>query len=144
MSNFNRENLARAAMEAAIFGMRIGLEGFRTLGFKEKEIRLTGGGSKSTLWQGIAANIMNMPVPVPKNAEEAALGGAIQAIWAMERKGLTGKPKNPKLTINAVTEAHVALEGGATIKPDPKKVKAYNAAYEQYSKYLATLGPLYK
>ncbi|MDR0314154.1 MAG: xylulokinase [Treponema sp.] len=144
MANFNRENLARAAMEAAIFGMRIGLGRFRTLGFKEKEIRLTGGGSKSSLWQNIAANIMNMPVRVPKNAEAAAMGGAIQALWVLERQGLTGKPKNPKLAINSITEEHVALEDGATIKPDPKKVKAYNAAYEVYSKYLKVLSPLYK
>jgi xylulokinase len=144
MANFNRENLARAAMEAAIFGMRIGLKGFKTLGFKEKEIRLTGGGSKSSLWQNIAANVMNMPVRVPKNAEAAAMGGAIQALWVLERSGLTGKPKNSKLAINSVTEEHVALEDGATIKPDPKKVKAYNAAYEVYSKYLNILSPLYK
>ncbi|MDR0877739.1 MAG: xylulokinase, partial [Treponema sp.] len=45
-ANFKRENLARAALESAIFGMRIGLEGFNSLGFKAKEIRLTGGGAK--------------------------------------------------------------------------------------------------
>jgi xylulokinase len=137
-ANFNRQNLARAALESAIFGMRIGLEGFHTLGFKAKEIRLTGGGSKSSLWQSIAANVMNLPVRVPKSAEAAAIGGAIQALWVMERK------KKPSLTIDAITKNHVALESGAFIKPDAKAVKAYNAAYEVYSKYLGALGPLYK
>jgi xylulokinase len=137
-SNFKRENLARAALESAIFGMRIGLEGFKKLGFKAKEIRLTGGGSKSPLWQTIAANVMNLPVRVPKGAEAAALGGAIQALWALERQ------KNPKLAIDSITEAHVAMEGGATVKPDAKAVKAYNQAYEVYSRYLGTLSPLYK
>jgi xylulokinase len=33
-ANFKRQNLARAALEAAIFGMRIGLECFNKLGFK--------------------------------------------------------------------------------------------------------------
>jgi xylulokinase len=80
-ANFKRENLARAALESAIFGMRIGLEGFNTLGFKAKEIRLTGGGSKSPLWQSIAANVMNLPVRVPASSEAAAMGGAIQALW---------------------------------------------------------------
>ncbi|MDR2478033.1 MAG: xylulokinase, partial [Treponema sp.] len=75
-ANFKRENLARAALESAIFGMRIGLEGFNTLGFKAKEIRLTGGGSKSPLWQSIAANVMNLPVRVPASSEAAAMGGA--------------------------------------------------------------------
>jgi len=143
-ANFKKENIARAALESAIFGMRIGLEGFKTLGFKAKEIRLTGGGSRSPLWQSIAANVMNLPVRVPKNAEAAALGGAIQALWVLERCGLTGKPANPKLAIGSVTEEHVAMEGGAVIKPDAKSVKAYNAAYANYSKYLDALSPLYR
>jgi xylulokinase len=115
--------------------MRIGLEGFNKLGFKAKEIRLTGGGSKSPLWQSIAANVMNLPVRVPAGSEAAALGGAIQALWALQ---------NGKKPIEAFTEEHVALEGGAVIKPDPKSVKAYHKAYEDYSRYLGALSPLYK
>jgi hypothetical protein len=38
----------------------------------------------------------------------------------------------------------VALEGGSTIKPEPKAVAAYEKAYTEYSKYLQALGPLYK
>jgi xylulokinase len=81
--NFKRENLARAALESSIFGLRIGLEGFHKLGFKSKEIHLTGGGAKSSLWQSIAANVMNLPVRVPANTEAAAMGGAIQALWCL-------------------------------------------------------------
>jgi xylulokinase len=135
VSNFSRQNLARAALESAIFGMRIGLEGFNKLGFKAKEIRLTGGGSKSPLWQSIAANVMNLPVRVPASGEAAALGGAVQALWAMQ---------GGKKPIDALTEEHIALEKGAIIKPDPKSVKAYNKAYEEYSRYLGVLSPLYK
>ena len=139
-ANFNRQNLARAALESAIFGMRIGLEGFNKLGFKAKEIRLTGGGSKSSIWQNIAANVMNLPVRVPKGAEAAALGGAIQALWALERQKISGKAKP---AIDTFAENHAALESGAAIKPDPKSVKAYNTAYEVYSKYLKAHTPLY-
>ena len=134
-ANFKRQNLARAALESAIFGMRIGLEGFKELGFRAKEIRLTGGGSKSPLWQNIAANVMNLPVRVPKNSEAAAMGGAIQALWTLE---------GGKKPIETYTEEHIALEGGTVIKPDPKSVKAYNGAYGEYSRYLEALSPLYK
>jgi xylulokinase len=137
-ANFNRPNLARAALESAIFGMRIGLEGFKTLGFKAKEIRLTGGGAKSPLWQRIAANVMNLPVRVPTGTEAAALGGAIQALWAWNRK------QGNKVSIETLAEDHVALEGGATVKPDSKAVRAYDQAYEVYSGYLAALSPLYR
>ena len=138
-ANFNRQNLARAALEAAIFGMRIGLEGFNKLGFKAKEIHLTGGGSKSPLWQSIAANVMNLPVRVPQNSEAAAMGGAVQGLWALEQAH-SGKGKS----IGVLAEEHIALEGGAVVKPDSKSVKAYDAAYGVYSKYLGALGPLYK
>ncbi|MDR0496467.1 MAG: xylulokinase, partial [Treponema sp.] len=119
-ANFKRENLARAALESAIFGMRIGLEGFNSLGFKAKEIRLTGGGSKSPLWQSIAANVMNLPVRIPASAEAAAMGGAIQALWCLKGK---------KTTIEALTDEHVALEGGTTIKPTKGDVATYDKAY---------------
>jgi xylulokinase len=134
-ANFKKENLARAALESAIFGMRIGLEGFKTLGFKPKEIRLTGGGSKSPFWQNITANVMNVPVRIPTGSEAAAMGGAIQAIWCLEKS--TGN----KITIEALTDEHITL--GETVKPDAKDVKKYNDAYAVYSKYLEALSPLY-
>jgi xylulokinase len=136
-ANFTRENLARAALESAIFGMRIGLEGFHELGYKAKEIRLTGGGAKSPLWQNIAANVMNLPVRIPSSEEAAAMGGAIQALWALERQA------NPNAAIESLVDAHVALEGGVTIKADPASVSAYNRAYADYSRYLGALSPLY-
>jgi xylulokinase len=135
--NFKRENLARAAMESAIFGMRIGLEGFNKLGFKAKEIRLTGGGSKSVVWQNIAANVTNLPVRVPASAEAAAMGGAIQALWC-----LLNNSGGRKTAIKDLAEEHVVL--GATIKPDKKAVAAYDKVYAEYSRYLGAVSPLYK
>ncbi len=137
-ANFSRENIARAALESAIFGMRIGLDSFRALGFRTREIRLIGGGAKSPLWRGIAANVTGLPVRVPAGDEAAALGAAVQALWCRERAaGL-------KTGIAELCDAHVALEEGTTIQPDAAAVKAYDAAYAEYNKYLAALGPLYK
>jgi xylulokinase len=139
-ANFSRENLARAALESAIFGMRIGLEGFNTLGFKAKEIRLTGGGSKSGIWQSIAANVMNLPLHIPASGEAAAMGGAIQALWCLSRNSPGGK----KTTIEALTGEHVALEEGVMVKPNKKDAAAYDKAYAEYSRYLGALSPLYR
>jgi len=139
VGNFKKENLARAALESAIFGMRIGLDGFKELGFKPKEIRLTGGGSKSPLWQSIAANVMNLPVRIPAGSEAAAMGGAIQALWCLQKNShWEGK----KSSIEDLTDEHVAL--GATVKPDKKNAEMYNKVYAVYSKYLGALSPLYK
>jgi xylulokinase len=140
-ANFKRENLARAALESAIFGMRIGLEGFNTLGFKAKEIRLTGGGSKSPIWQNIAANVMGLPVKVPASSEAAAMGGAIQALWCLQKNS----PEKAKgSTIEALADEHVVLEGRIVIKPEKKDMAAYDKAYAVYSRYLGALSPLYK
>jgi xylulokinase len=150
--NFKRENLARAALESAIFGMRIGLEGFYDQGFKAKEIRLTGGGAKSPLWQSIAANVLNLPLRVPARTEAAAMGGAIQALWCLLNNSPMGAKK---VSIKDLAEEHISLEGasssngssskdGVIIKPDKKAVAAYNKAYTKYSRYLKALSPLYK
>ncbi len=137
-ANFTRENIARAAMEAAIFGMRIGLESFRRLGFTAREIRLVGGGAKSTLWREIVANVTGLPVRVPKEEEAAALGAAIQALWCAERNaGAEGT-----VDIAALTDAHVSLEGAASIEPEMALVSRYEAAYAEYAKYLEALSPL--
>ena len=135
-ANFNRQNLARAALESAIFGMRIGLDGFKSLGFKPKEIRLTGGGAKSKFWQSIVANVTDLPIRIPTDSEAAAMGGAIQALWCLESS------EGKKTSIEDLTDKHIKL--GAPIKPDRKSVTAYHEAYAVYSKYLGALSPLYK
>jgi xylulokinase len=136
--NFKKENIVRAALESAIFGMRIGLDGFKTLGFKPKEIRLTGGGSKSKLWQSIATNVMNLPVRILVGSEAAAMGGAIQSLWCLQKNT---KWDGKKSSIEELTDEHVAL--GDSIKPDKKSVEMYNKTYAVYSKYLGALSPLY-
>jgi xylulokinase len=137
-ANFKRDNIARAALESAIFGMRIGLEGFAGLGFKAKEIRIAGGGAKSAIWQRIAANVMKLPVRVPRDGEAAAMGGALQALWCAER--VTGNV----VSIESVVAEHEALDSGATVTPDDASMQAYDAAYAVYAKYLNALSPLYR
>ena len=138
-ANFKKENIARAALESAIFGMRIGMEGFNKLGFKAKEIRLIGGGAKSPIWQSIAANVLKLPVRVPAGMEAAAMGGAIQALWCLAHSGVSGLSKN----IGELCDEHVVTEG-ALIEPDNALAAAYDEAYAVYSMYLGTLRPLYK
>jgi xylulokinase len=136
-ANWSRENLTRAALESAIFGMRIGMEGFNDLDFKAKEIRLIGGGAKSKLWQSITANVMNLPIRIPSGDEAAAMGGAIQAVWTLE------KAAGKNTTIDAVCEEHVSMEG-KTVPPETESVAAYDRAYAEYSKYLGALEGLYR
>lgn len=136
-ANSSRANIARAALESAIFGMRIGLEAFQALGFRAKEIRIIGGGSKSAVWREMAANIMNLPVKRPVNDEAAAMGGAIQALWCLFAS------QGKKVSIGELTDAHIEINNAECINPDPAAVSAYDKAYAEYNKYLKALSPLY-
>ena len=80
--NTTPANLARAAMEGATLGLAYGLNRFRELGVEPKEIRLTGGGSKSAVWRQLCADIFGVPTVCLASAEGAALGAAIQAAAA--------------------------------------------------------------
>lgn len=137
-ANFTRENLARAAFESAIFGMKIGLDSFRTLGFKAREIRLIGGGARSPLWRSIAANATDLPVRIPLGEEAAAMGAAIQALCCVERSG------GGTSSIEELVDAHIVLEDKATLTPQPEAARQYENAYKTYSTYLAALKPLYR
>lgn len=137
-ANCTRENIARAAMESAIFGMRIGLEAFQALGFRAREIRLIGGGSKSALWRQIAANVMNLPIKRPASDEAAAMGAAVQALWCL------GNSSGKRTDIGALTDEHIKLRDDECVLPDPQSVTAYNQAYSEYTSYLGAVAPLYE
>jgi xylulokinase len=81
-SNLTSAHMARAAMEGVTLGMAYGLRRMEFLGLTPSEIRLTGGGSKSSAWRQILADIFGYPVVTMQSAEGAALGAAIQALAA--------------------------------------------------------------
>jgi xylulokinase len=136
-ANCSRKNIARAALESAIFGMRGGLEAFQALGFQAREIRVTGGGANSPLWRQMAADIMNYPVKRPASPESAAMGGAIQSLWCLLKQEGRG------VDIAALTDEHIALKEDESITPNPRAVAAYNTAYQEYNRYLKALSPLF-
>jgi xylulokinase len=77
-------NLARAAVEGATLGLAYGLRRFRELGMSPREIRLTGGGSKSAVWRQITADAFGAEVVTLSTSEGAALGAALQAAYARD------------------------------------------------------------
>ncbi|QEN09368.1 xylulokinase [Oceanispirochaeta crateris] len=135
--NVKKENMFRSALEAAILGLKLGLDSFEKLGFKPREVRLIGGGANSKIWRQITADVMNLPVVVPVNAEAAALGAAIQALWCLKK--LDGLDAD----LNSLIDEHVELDSGKGCLPDPERVKKYKEVYAEYSKYVNALTPLF-
>lgn len=137
-TNFSVGNLLRSAMESALFGLKLGLESFTSLGFKPKEIKLIGGGAKSELWRQMAADIFDLPIRSPLHVETAAFGAAIQAYWSfLNRRG-------EQTDLNAILSDHVVFDDHKRHEPEAEQVEAYHAIYTQYQKVLNTVSPLLK
>ena len=68
----------RAAMEGITFLLADGLEELRGRGLAPRELRLVGGAARSALWRQIIADVVQLPVLLPIEAEAAALGAVLQ------------------------------------------------------------------
>ncbi len=137
-SNVKKENIFRSAMESAILGMKLGLDSFQKLGFKAREVRLIGGGANSSVWRQITADILNLPVVIPVTAEAAALGGALQSLWCLEKAA--GRSADD---INDLINEHVGLAEDKGCVPNPENVGIYEKVYAGYSRYVDALSGLF-
>ncbi|MGE0143562.1 MAG: xylulokinase [Planctomycetota bacterium] len=83
--NTSAATLARAAMEGATFALaRLG-DRLGALGLPLKELRVTGGGSRSATWLAVVANSFGLPVATGVHPDAAAVGAAVQASWTLRR-----------------------------------------------------------
>jgi len=74
-----RGHLVRSILEGVVFSMRESLEIFRQLDVPIREIRASGGGSRSRLWRQIQADVFGRPVATVNADEGAAYGAALLA-----------------------------------------------------------------
>lgn len=79
LASTTRENLARAAVEGMLGGLRFGLDALRELGIPLERVLLVGGGAQSQAVREIAPLVFELPVEVPQPAEYVAVGMARQA-----------------------------------------------------------------
>jgi xylulokinase len=117
-------HFARATMEGVTLGMAYGLERLGALGVVPREIRLTGGGSRSKLWRQVCADIFGAPVVTMVCSEGAALGAAIQALAVAE----TGKSVADWATQLAEPQDNERAE------PDPGCVSLYRELLARQTK----------
>ena len=126
-------HFARAAMEGATLGMNYGLRRLADLGVKAKEIRVTGGGAKSPVWRQLMADVFGTPVVGMVEDEGAALGGALQAAWALARRD------NRKAKITDFTTGIVALNESTRCLPQKANVARYRELQALQDKLSTTL-----
>jgi len=74
-----RKDLYRAVLEGVGFEVRKNIEVFKELGIEPKELKLTGGGSRSDLWNQIYSDILGITCVRNIIEEATSLGAAILA-----------------------------------------------------------------
>ncbi|WBU61654.1 xylulokinase [Paracoccus albus] len=113
----NRDDMIRAVFEGVAFAMR---DLIALLPGKSESLRLTGGGSQSSFWSQMIADILQMEVRVPRGSEFGARGAALLAATAV------GQFADVTAASRAVDEAE------ACYLPDSTRRSAYDAGYRLY------------
>jgi xylulokinase len=130
LGNLTPGNLYRAAMEGATYALRNGYEAWRTAGLPFNAIRLTGGGSHSAAWRQMVADVFELPVDVPTQAEGAAFGAALQALWAYE------SAHHGNTDLAAIAREHVHIDPALSTQPDARTATAYQDSYRRFAQQL--------
>lgn len=115
-----KEEMVRAILEGAAFGLRHNIEEARKVNASIKELRSVGGGSKSDIWLKIKASVLNMPIVVPDISTGAPFGDAIICGTGL------GIYQNPGRF------AKEAAKIKKIIEPDAGWTVIYNELYEIY------------
>ena len=137
LGNLSRGNAYRAAMEGATYALRNGLDALQAAGLRFDAIRLTGGGSNSAAWRQMTADVFGLPVDVPDQAEGAAFGAALQALWAHARS------TNDGIDIRTIVRDHVCMDASRSTQPDAEASAAYGEHYRQFLRHLEAAKQLY-
>ncbi|MBM3972547.1 MAG: xylulokinase [Planctomycetes bacterium] len=127
-------HLYRAALEGTACNLGLGLDRLRALGLQIGEVRLTGGGAHNPLWRQILADVFGCSIRLLAETESAALGGAIQALWAVRRAG-----GEADLPCDAVAAPFVRL--GEPVLPDQSRAWATAALRARFRAELLRLHP---
>ncbi len=118
-----RAHFFRALLEGIAFDLRRGMEMLEgVLDCRVEELRVGGGGARSTVVVQILADVLNRPVVRPKSEELSARGAAIVAA--------TGTGIHADLARAVAT----MVPSAPTIRPDATSAARYHAVYEDVYK----------
>ncbi len=117
-----KEHMLRAVFEGVCFNMKLIRDSFSELGYSPGEIRLIGGGAKSSLWRQIMADILDVPVVKLNFIEEATSVGA-----AMIGGLASGVFRNLKEATRFIKREEISV-------PDPGRVDIYGKLFDVFKK----------
>jgi xylulokinase len=126
----SRGHLWRALLEAVAFGFRHHIDVLRDIGHVPTRYVASDGGSRSTVWMQITADIIGAPLSVLDNAHGSSVGAAFVAAIG------TGLARD-------WSEVAVLSRPGRVFTPDPATQAAYADAYARYRDLYGVLTPYF-
>jgi xylulokinase len=127
-----RAHIIRAIMESVAYMVRRNIDLLIELGVNIKELRSTGGGAKSSLWNQIKADVLQKPLLTLQNEETGALGAAI----------LAGLACNMFKSIEEASISMVSIKEKMLPNIDNKEI--YDKMYNLYIKLYSSLENLFE
>jgi sugar (pentulose or hexulose) kinase len=129
-----RAHLYRAILEGLAFGLREGTERLeRRARRRVRELRVSGGGSRSDAAMQITADVFGRPAVRSASSDTTALGAAIVAAVALG------------LHDDVPSAVQAMVRPGRTFTPDPAHVPLYDRLYRQvFRKLYPRLRPVYE
>jgi len=115
-----KADLVRAIMEGAAFGLRHNAETAAGSGFEIARLACVGGGARSAVWNQIKADVLQVPIRLPRAATGAPLGDALAAGVAT---GVYASFEDAVRRVVRVEREYV---------PDPARRARYDALYQVY------------
>ncbi len=119
----------RAVLEGVAFALRQNLDALQEAGFEPKEILLTGGGSKSAVWNQIRADALGRPLLRAADTEATLLGAALFA----------GAAAGVWPDLEDALRAAAARRETERIEPRPDEAAAYDRLYPLYERLYPAL-----
>lgn len=127
-----RSHMTQAVLEGVAFAIRDCVEAARAQGIAPQMSMLCGGGAKSPLWRQILANVLGIPLTLPKTEQGPAYGGAILAAVA------AGDTRDVETCCQAWV--HVAQR----TEPEAELSEKYDARYRRWRKLYPALKDFYQ
>jgi len=123
LNDFTPINLCRAVLEGHILNM---YDGFKEMPVEPKEIRLTGGISRSPVWCQTIADIFEAAA-VPVKGEGAALGAALHAAWVWQ------KESGMDVSLKDLVDPFVVFDESCRKNPKPENIQAHKKQKQLFS-----------
>ena len=126
-ASHTRAHVVRAILEGVAFSLRDTFEIFKAMNVPVAEVRLGGGGARSSLWRQIQADIYGREVKTVAAEEGAAYGAAL----------LAGVAAGAWPSVDAACDAVVRI--ASTIEPDTESVNLLDRQYQKFMKIYPAL-----